>query len=104
MARRCADAGWYLSFAGTLTFKKAQILREALRAVPLEQVQVETDAPYLTPEPYRGRPNAGYLVPLTVRCMSQVVGVDVETVCARLDATSEHLYGPWVAPLPASVL
>jgi TatD DNase family protein len=95
MARLCADRGWYLSFAGTLTFKNAEPLREALRAVPFEQVLVETDAPYLAPAPYRGRPNAGYLVPLTVRCMAEVLGQDLEAVCAELDRTSEALYGPW---------
>jgi TatD DNase family protein len=95
MARSCADEGWYLSFAGTLTFRNAEPLREALRAVPLEQVLVETDAPYLAPSPHRGRPNGGYLVPLTVRCMAEVLDRDVEDVCASLDATSEALYGPW---------
>lgn len=95
MAKVCADNGWFLSFAGTLTFKNAQDLRDALRAVPLEQVLVETDAPYLTPAPYRGKVNAGYLVPLTVRRMAEVLEVDLEALCARLDATSEALYGPW---------
>ena len=95
MARYCADAGWYLSFAGTLTFRNAGALREALRAVPLDQVQVETDAPYLAPMPHRGKVNASYLVPLTVRCMAEVVGQDLERVCATLAATAEALYGPW---------
>ena len=95
MARFCADQGWYLSFAGTLTFRNAEPLREALRAVPLEQVLVETDAPYLAPSPYRGRPNAGYLVPLTVRSMAEVLGRDLEEVCSALDTTSDSLYGPW---------
>ena len=95
MARFCADQGWYLSFAGTLTFRNADPLREALRAVPLEQVLVETDAPYLAPSPYRGRPNAGYLVPLTVRSMAEVLGRDLEEVCSALDTTSDSLYGPW---------
>jgi TatD DNase family protein len=95
MARLCADRGWYLSFAGTLTFKNAEPLREALRAVPFDRVLVETDAPYLAPAPYRGRANAGYLVPLTVRCMADVLGRDLESVCADLDRTAEALYGPW---------
>jgi TatD DNase family protein len=95
MARYCADRGWYLSFAGTLTFQNAGPLREALRAVPLEQVQVETDAPYLAPAPHRGRTNASYLVPLTVRCLAEVTGRDLEDVCATLRATSDALYGPW---------
>ena len=95
MARFVADQGWYLSFAGTLTFKNAADLREAARVVPLDQVLVETDAPYLAPAPHRGRTNASYLVPLTVRCLAEVVRRDLADVCARLDATSEHLYGPW---------
>lgn len=95
MARFCVDRGWYLSFAGPLTFKNGESLREALRAVPLDRVLVETDAPYLAPMPYRGRTNASFLVPLTVRCMAEVLGLDLGTVCARLDATSEELYGPW---------
>jgi TatD DNase family protein len=95
MARFCADQGWYLSFAGTLTFKNADGLREALRAVPLDQVLVETDAPYLAPVPHRGRTNASYLVPLTVRCMADVLGLAVERVCESLNATGERLYGPW---------
>lgn len=95
MARYCADQGWYLSFAGTVTFKNAAPLREALAAVPLDQVLVETDAPFLTPAPYRGRPNASYLVPLTVRCMAEVTGRDTAEICARIDRTAEILYGPW---------
>jgi TatD DNase family protein len=95
LARFCVDQGWYLSFAGTLTFKNAQPLREALRSVPFDQVLVETDAPYLTPAPHRGKANASYLVPLTVRCMAEVTGRGLESVCERLDATAEALYGPW---------
>jgi TatD DNase family protein len=95
LARECAARGWYLSFAGTLTFRNAGGLREALAAVPLELVQVETDAPYLTPSPYRGRPNAPHLVPHTVRCVAEVTGRPLEEVCATLAATAEDLYGPW---------
>jgi TatD DNase family protein len=95
LARQCVDAGWYLSFAGTLTFKNATGLREALALAPADLVQVETDAPYLAPMPHRGRINAGYLVPLTVRCMAEVTGRDLDQVCADLDRVAEHLYGPW---------
>nr|WP_218886366.1 TatD family hydrolase [Kineococcus aurantiacus] len=95
MARECADAGYYLSFAGTVTFKNAEPLREALRAVPRDRVMVETDAPYLTPTPHRGRPNAGYLVPLTVRSMAATLGADLDELCATLTATTEAVYGPW---------
>ncbi|GAA4359955.1 TatD family hydrolase [Angustibacter luteus] len=95
MARRAVEAGYYLSFAGTVTFKNAQGLRDALAVTPLDRLQVETDAPYLTPTPYRGRPNASYLVPHTVRAMAQTLAVDVPTLCRALAATSEQLYGPW---------
>ncbi len=95
LARRAVDAGYYLSFAGTVTFKNAQGLRDALAVTPLDRLQVETDAPYLTPMPYRGRPNASYLVPHTVRAMAQTLAVDVPALCRALDQTAEHLYGPW---------
>ena len=95
MARFCADQGWYLSFAGPVTFKNAQPLREALLAVPLDRVLVETDAPYLAPHPYRGATNASALLPVTVRSMATVLGLAVESVCAAVDETSEAVYGPW---------
>jgi TatD DNase family protein len=95
LARACVERGFYLSFAGTVTFKNAQGLRDALAVTPLDRLQVETDAPYLTPTPYRGRTNASYLVPLTVRAMAQTLAVDVPTLCAALSATSATLYGSW---------
>jgi len=95
MARFCADQGWYLSFAGTVTFANADPLRAALRAVPVGQVLVETDAPYLAPHPHRGRRNAGYLVPLTLRRMAAELAMAEADLCARVNATSESLYGPW---------
>ncbi|MBN0042321.1 TatD family hydrolase [Cellulosimicrobium cellulans] len=95
MARFCAQQGWYLSFAGPVTFRANEELRAALRAVPLDQVLVETDAPYLTPHPYRGRPNAPYVLPTTVRTVAEVVGMPLADVCARVAATSVAVYGPW---------
>jgi TatD DNase family protein len=95
LARRCARNGWYLSFAGTVTFKNAHALREALRAVPLEQVQVETDAPYLTPVPHRGRPNASHLLPHTVRAVAAVLGRDTRSTADVLTRTAHSLYGAW---------
>ena len=95
IARHCVDRGYYLSFAGTVTFKNARSLRDALAVTPLEQVLVETDAPYLTPAPWRGATNAPYLVPLTVRVMAGVLGVAVPTLCEALSANSERVYGPW---------
>ncbi|NHC45932.1 TatD family hydrolase [Motilibacter sp. K478] len=95
MARHCVERGWFLSFAGTVTFKNAEGLREALRVTPLDNVLVETDAPYLTPMPYRGRPNASYLIPHTVRVMAQVKGVPVEKLCLALAANTERAFGSW---------
>lgn len=95
LARLCAAKGWYLSFAGTVTFKNAGGLRQALAAVPLELVQVETDAPYLTPVPHRGRPNASHLLPHTVRAVAEVVGRDAREVAEILHVTASHLYGSW---------
>ena len=93
LARRCLDRGAYLSFAGTVTFKNAQPLREALAVVPRDRLLVETDAPYLTPMPYRGRPNASYLVPLTVRAIAEVRGDDLAELCAAVDAATDAAFG-----------
>ena len=56
---------------------------------------METDAPYLTPMPYRGRPNASYLIPLTVRALATTAGTDLDTLCAAISATGERVLGPW---------
>ncbi|MFS0854564.1 TatD family hydrolase [Microbacterium sp. 179-I 3D4 NHS] len=93
MARRCADAGYYLSFAGNVTFKNAQNLRDALHVTPLDRILVETDAPFLTPVPLRGRPNAPYLVPITVRFMAAELGIEVDDLCTRLAANTLRVYG-----------
>ena len=96
MAEHCARQGWWLSFAGPVTFKNAGALSEALAVTPLDRLLVETDAPYLTPTPYRGRPNASYLVPHTVRAMAEVLAVDLETLCAALAANTDAAFGgPW---------
>lgn len=95
MARYCAGRGWYLSFAGPVTFGANEGLREALRAVPLGQVLVETDAPYLTPHPHRGRPNAPYLLPHTVRRVAAELDLEVDDLCRTLVGTSESVYGSW---------
>ena len=95
MARECVDRGYYLSFAGTVTFKNARSLRDALTVTPLSQVLVETDAPYLTPSPHRGATNASYLVPHTIRAMAGVLNVDVPALCRAVSENSERVYGPW---------
>lgn len=95
MARYCTERGWYLSFAGTVTFKNASALREAVAVAPLDRVLVETDAPYLTPTPYRGRPNASYLVPLTVRVMAASAGVDEDTMAGAIWDNTRRVFGEW---------
>ena len=95
MARECVERSYYVSVAGVVTFKNARELRAALAQVPLEQLLVETDAPYLTPSTHRGATNAPYLVPLTVRALAEVKNVDVPTLCAALSENSERVYGPW---------
>ena len=92
-ARACLDRGGFLSFAGTVTFKNAEPLREALRVVPQDRVLVETDAPYLTPTPHRGRPNASYLVPLTMRSMAETRGEPLADLCAAVDANTDAAFG-----------
>ncbi len=92
-ARRCLDRGAYLSFAGTVTFKNAAPLRNALVVTPRDRVLVETDAPYLTPTPHRGRTNASYLVPLTVRRMAEERREDLGELCAAIDANTEAAFG-----------
>jgi TatD DNase family protein len=95
LARLAADEGWYCSFAGNITFKNAENLRDALRVLPADRILVETDAPYLTPAPLRGRPNAPYLVPHTARFMAEVRGVDLDEFCAQLASNTVAVYGSW---------
>jgi TatD DNase family protein len=94
-AVECVKRGYVLSFAGTVTFKNAQNLRDAVQVTPVEQILVETDAPYLTPMPYRGRPNAPHLIPLTVRALAHTKGVDLDELCAGISATGERVFGSW---------
>jgi TatD DNase family protein len=94
-AAECVRRGFYLSFAGTVTFASARALRAAAGITPAGQIMVETDAPYLTPVPYRGRPNASYLIPLTARSLAETRGEDVDTLCAAISANGERVFGPW---------
>lgn len=97
MARIAADRGYWLSFAGNVTFKNAQNLRDALAVTPRERILVETDAPFLTPTPLRGRPNAPYLVPVTVRFMAAELGMPIDELCAQLAANTLEVYGSFTS-------
>jgi TatD DNase family protein len=92
-ARTCADRGYVMSFAGNVTFKNAQDLRDAAAVVPLDLLLVETDAPFLTPMPYRGAPNSPYLVPLTVRAIAETKGVGEDEIAAAVTSTAARVFG-----------
>jgi TatD DNase family protein len=95
MARICAEHGWFCSFAGVVTFSSAAELRDALAVLPEELILVETDAPYLTPVPHRGRVNASYLIPLTVSVMAEVRQADLGELCDSLWDNTMRAFGEW---------
>ena len=95
LARTCNEQGWWMSFAGTLTFKNAANLRSALAVADPQLIMVETDAPFLTPHPHRGRPNASYMVPYTVRAMAELTGSDLAVLCAGISENTVRAYGSW---------
>ncbi|MCI2420669.1 TatD family hydrolase [Saccharopolyspora sp. K220] len=92
-ARACVDAGYVLSFAGTVTFRNAKELRDAARLVPVEQLVVETDAPFLTPHPFRGRPNEPYCANYTLRDLAELRGMTLEELVVATTATAERVFG-----------
>jgi TatD DNase family protein len=92
MARTCVDSGWYLSLSGTVSFKNAHELREAAALIPDDQLLVETDAPFLTPHPYRGAPNEPYCLPYTVRALAQIVGDSAENLARNTTANTRMVY------------
>ena len=95
LAKICAEHGWYTSFAGNITIKRNQNLRDSLQHMPKHLILVETDAPFLTPEPLRGRPNAPYLVPITVRFMAAELGMDANELSGQLASNTVAVYGSW---------
>jgi TatD DNase family protein len=97
MAERCAAAGYVMSFAGNVTFPSAGRLREAAAAAPAELILAETDAPFLTPVPHRGRPNSPAMVAHTLRCIAEVRQLPVTDLCAAVTANAERVLGSWQA-------
>jgi len=93
MARTCIDAGWLLSLSGTVSFRNARALREAAPLIPPNQLLVETDAPFLTPHPYRGAPNEPYCLPYTVRALAEVVDRPAEVIARETTSTARQAYG-----------
>jgi len=95
LARICNANGWFMSFAGTVTFKNAEPLREALAIADPQLILVETDCPFLTPHPYRGQPNAPYMIPQTMRLMAEVRGSDLSQLCQQVMFNTAQAYGAW---------
>ncbi len=93
MARTCLDAGWVLSLSGTVSFKNAHDVREAAALIPPGQLLVETDAPFLTPHPFRGAPNEPYCLPYTVRALAELLDRPAEEVAADSATTARRIYG-----------
>ena len=93
MAQTCAERGYVMSFAGNVTFKNAADLRAAAEVAPLDLILVETDAPFLTPMPYRGKPNAPNLIPLTLRFLADLKGVGTDDLCRAVTATADRVFG-----------
>ncbi|WP_031514349.1 TatD family hydrolase [Streptomyces sp. NRRL F-5123] len=93
MAKVCAEHGYYMSFAGTVSYKSAQNLRDAAAVAPRELLLVETDAPFLPPVPHRGQPNAPYLIPLTLRAMAAARGDDEDVLAAAVAANTARAFG-----------
>ncbi|MDK8451104.1 TatD family hydrolase [Corynebacterium mastitidis] len=92
-AREAIERGWVLSFAGNVTFKRNEGLREAAALVPPGQLLVETDAPYMTPEPYRGARNEPFLVGHTARCVARARGQEPEELALEVSRTFDAVYG-----------
>jgi len=93
LARRCADRGYVMSFAGNVTYPSAGNLREAAAVAPPELILVETDAPFLTPVPNRGRQNAPAQVAHTLRAVAACKRMDVAELCAAVMANGERVFG-----------
>lgn len=94
MAKVCAEQGYFMSFAGNVTFATAGQLREAAAVAPAELLLVETDAPFLTPKPYRGRPNAPYLIPYTLRALAEVKGMPEDDLATAIMTNTDRAFGP----------
>ncbi len=92
MARECLEQGWLLSLSGTVSFKNASALREAATLIPPGQMLVETDAPFLTPHPFRGAPNEPYCLPYTVRALADLLDRPARDVAEETAMTARRVY------------
>lgn len=92
MARICSAEGWLLSLSGTVSFRNARDLREAVPLIPVDQILVETDAPFLTPHPYRGAANESYCLPYTVRALAELVNRRPEELAEITTSNARRAY------------
>lgn len=95
LAGVCAERGWFASFAGTVTYKNAQNIRDGLAVMPDHLILTETDAPFLPPTPHRGKPNGSYLMPLTIRFMAELRETDLAEFCKQTQANAFAAFGQW---------
>jgi TatD DNase family protein len=95
MARECIDKGYILSFAGTVTFKNAPQLREAVKLVPLDQLLVETDSPFLAPTPHRGALNTPAQIPNILRYIAAERNEPLAELANAISANAERIFGPF---------
>lgn len=101
LARRCADDGWWMSFSGSVTFRNAHDLRDAARTAPVELVLTETDAPFLTPHPFRGRPNEPYCIPHTIRDLAALREEAPEDLARHTSANARRVFRLSEQPPPS---
>jgi len=92
LVKICADNGWYMSFAGNVTFRNAPDLREAAAAAPLDLIVTETDSPYLSPHPHRGKPNEPARVVLTTGALAELHGISDEEMAVATTANARRLF------------
>ncbi|MDP5227347.1 MULTISPECIES: TatD family hydrolase [Arthrobacter] len=95
LASICNEHGWFMSFAGPVGFKANDHLRQALSLARRDLILVETDSPFLTPHPHRGRPNASYMIPYTMRAMAEALEADLDELCADVARNTVAAYGSW---------
>jgi TatD DNase family protein len=93
MAKVCAEAGYVMSFAGNVTFSSAGTLREAAQAAPPDLILAETDAPFLTPVPHRGKPNSPAMTAHTIRFLAELKGLEVAALCEHITAVAARAFG-----------
>jgi TatD DNase family protein len=92
MAKLYVDMGFFIGVGGVITFNNARKLRETVALIPLENIVLETDAPYLAPQPYRGKQNSSLYLPLVAQEIANIKGIDIETVCEKTYENARRLY------------